>query len=111
MARATWNGTVVAESTKTVLVEGNHYFPPESINQTLFQVSETTTVCGWKGAANYYTLNVDGEQNVDAAWYYGAPQERAAGIKGFVAFWKGVQVEDTPGQEVVTLESDGTCGI
>ena len=93
MAKAIWNGTVVAESDATVEVEGNPYFPADSIKCEYFQPSDTTTVCGWKGTASYYTLEVDGEKNVDAAWYYPDPKDAAQNIKGYVAFWKGVTVE------------------
>ncbi len=93
MAKATWNGTVVAESDSTVEVEGNPYFPPDSIKRELFEPSDTTTVCHWKGTASYYTLVVDGEKNVDAAWYYPDAKDAAKNIEGYVAFWKGVQVE------------------
>lgn len=92
MPKAVWNGTVLAESDDTVVVDGNHYFPPESLQREYFQESPTTSVCGWKGTANYYTLSVDGQQNPDAAWYYADPKPDAANIKGRVAFWKGVEV-------------------
>jgi uncharacterized protein (DUF427 family) len=91
MVKAIWNGTVIAESDDTVIVEGNHYFPPEAIRSELFKPSETTSVCGWKGLANYHSLVVDGKENPDAAWYYADPKEAAANIKGRIAFWKGVQ--------------------
>jgi uncharacterized protein (DUF427 family) len=87
-----WNGVVVAESDDTVVVEGNHYFPLESLTAQVADSSKTT-VCPWKGTANYYTLVVDGAENPDAAWYYAEPKEAAAAIKGRVAFWKGVIVE------------------
>ena len=90
--RAIWNETVVAESDDTVVVEGNHYFPGESIKAELFAPSGTTTVCGWKGTANYYSITVDGQRNPDAAWYYAEPKDAAREIKGRVAFWKGVRV-------------------
>ncbi len=93
MPKATWNGTVIADSDDTVVVEGNHYFPPQAIKRECFQPSDTTSVCGWKGTANYYTVVVDGQQNADAAWYYAEPKAEAANIKDHVAFWKGVQVE------------------
>ena len=93
MPRAIWNGEVLAESNQTELVEGNHYFPPDSLNQQLFRSSDTTTVCGWKGTASYYDLVVNDEVNSGAAWYYPDPKPEAANIKGYVAFWKGVQVE------------------
>ncbi|MBM7770812.1 uncharacterized protein (DUF427 family) [Actinokineospora baliensis] len=92
MATATWNGEVIAESDDTVVVEDNHYFPYESVHQHLLRPSETTTECGWKGTANYYTLHVGGEENVDAVWYYAEPKPEAEQIKGRVAFWKGVEV-------------------
>jgi uncharacterized protein (DUF427 family) len=92
MAKAVWNGAVLAESDKTEVVEGNHYFPPESLNKQYYQPSETTSVCGWKGMANYYNIEVDGESNPDAAWYYATPKPEAAKIKGYIAFWKGVEV-------------------
>jgi uncharacterized protein (DUF427 family) len=90
--KAIWKGTVIAESPDTVVVEGNHYFPADSLPQDLLQPSSTTTVCGWKGTANYYSLNVDGKVNTDAVWYYADPKPAAAEIKGRVAFWRGVQV-------------------
>ena len=93
MARATWNNAVVAESDATVIVEGNHYFPPESIRKEYFKPSATHTVCSWKGTASYYTLEVNGEVNKDAAWYYPTPLDAAKHIAGHVAFWKGVQVQ------------------
>jgi uncharacterized protein (DUF427 family) len=94
MAIARWNGTVIAESDQTVVVEGNHYFPIDSVQQSYLQPSETTSVCPWKGTASYYTLQVDGSENKDAAWYYPAPKDAAAEIKDHVAFWKGVDVTD-----------------
>jgi uncharacterized protein (DUF427 family) len=93
MARAIWNGAVLAESDRTVLVEGNHYFPPEAVRREYFRDSGTHTVCGWKGTASYYDVEVGGRVNKDAAWYYPEPLPAAAHIKGHVAFWKGVQVE------------------
>ena len=93
MPKATWNGAVLAESDNCEVVEGNQYFPPESLNMDYFKSSDTTTTCGWKGLANYYTLDVDGQQNKDAAWYYAEPKEAAKNIKGYVAFWRGVTVE------------------
>jgi uncharacterized protein (DUF427 family) len=92
--RARWNDTVIAESDSTVVVEGNHYFPPDSINRDLLIPSETTTVCPWKGTASYYSLSVNGKENPDAAWYYPSPKDAAAQIKDHVAFWRGVKVED-----------------
>lgn len=94
MVRAIWNGQVVADSEQTVVVEGNHYFPPESLKTEFFQPSETETVCAWKGTANYYTLIVAGKSNPDAAWVYRTPKPAAKQIAGYVAFWKGVQIEE-----------------
>ncbi len=91
--RATWNGAVLAESDATVVVEGNHYFPPESVVAERFEPSDTTTVCPWKGTARYRTVVVDGQRNPDAAWYYPEPSEAAAEIRDRVAFWRGVVVE------------------
>jgi uncharacterized protein (DUF427 family) len=90
--KAIWNGEVIAESDDTVIIEGNHYFPKEAIKQTFFKDSETRTVCPWKGTASYYSLDVDGKLNEDAAWYYPEVSELAKGIKGRVAFWKGVEI-------------------
>jgi uncharacterized protein (DUF427 family) len=92
MVTATWNGQIIAESDGTVVVEGNHYFPKESVRADVLVSSDTTSVCPWKGTASYYSLSLDGEQNPDAAWYYPAPKDAAAEIKDRVAFWKGVQV-------------------
>ena len=92
--KAIWNGTVVAESDDTVVVEGNHYFPAESVNAKYLLPSNTKTMCSWKGQASYHTLFVDGNANPDAAWFYPEPKEAAAQIKGRVAFWKGVTVTD-----------------
>ncbi len=91
--KAIWNGEVIAESNETVVVEGNHYFPPSAIKQEHFQPSETHTVCGWKGTASYYNVVAGGEVNKDAAWFYPETKEAANNIKGYVAFWKGVKVE------------------
>lgn len=88
--KATWNGTVIAESDQTVVVEGNHYFPETSLKKEYFTASPTHTTCGWKGVASYYTLNVNGESNQDAAWFYPEPKDAAKNIKNHVAFWKGV---------------------
>ena len=90
--KAIWNDQVIAESTDTVVVEGNHYFPRSAVKDEFLEPSATTTVCGWKGTANYYTLNVSGKVNADAAWYYASPKDAAAQIKDRVAFWKGVQI-------------------
>jgi len=90
--KAIWNGTVVAESDATRMVEGNHYFPPDSVKREYLKDSGTTSTCPWKGEASYYSLEVDGEKNEDAAWYYRAPKDAAAEIKDHVAFWRGVEV-------------------
>lgn len=92
MKRAIWNNTVIAESEKTVVIEGNHYFPAETIKKEYFKNSDTHTTCPWKGIASYYSLEVDGQTNKDAAWYYPETSELAKSIEGKVAFWKGVQV-------------------
>lgn len=94
MMQASWNGQVLAKSDHTQVVEGNHYFPADSLNREYFSDSSTTSFCGWKGDCNYYHLEVDGKSNPDAAWYYAEPYSRAEHIKGHVAFWKGVQVEE-----------------
>ena len=93
MPRAIWNGVVLAESDHTERVEGNHYFPPDTVNWDAVKKSETCTTCFWKGQASYYHVEVDGKVNKDAAWYYPAPSEAAARIKDHVAFWRGVSVE------------------
>ncbi|WP_203295538.1 DUF427 domain-containing protein [Luteirhabdus pelagi] len=92
--KAIWNHTVLAESDDTIVVEGNHYFPPDSINEDYFKDSDSHTTCPWKGEASYYNLFVNGQQNPDAAWYYPDPKSKAENIKNYVAFWKGVSVED-----------------
>ena len=91
--RATWKGAVLAESADTVVVEGNHYFPADSLNREHFRESETHTVCPWKGEASYYDVVVGDEVNRDAAWYYPSTKEAAREIEGRVAFWRGVKVE------------------
>ncbi len=92
MVKAVWNGQVIAESQDTVVVEGNHYFPMESVKPEYLLASERHSICPWKGTASYYSLNVNGQTNADAAWFYPAPKNAAAEIKGRVAFWRGVQV-------------------
>ncbi len=92
MPKAMWNQAVLAESDKTEIVEGNHYFPAESLHREHFKESATHTICSWKGTASYYDVVVDGQTNKDAAWYYPEPMEAARNIAGLVAFWKGVQV-------------------
>ncbi|MEM8804821.1 MAG: DUF427 domain-containing protein [Cyanobacteria bacterium P01_G01_bin.38] len=93
MPKAIWNGAVLAESDRCEVVEGNQYFPPDAIKQEYFKPSSTHTTCPWKGQASYYTLEVDGQENKDAAWYYPEPKDAASNIKGYVAFWRGVKVE------------------
>lgn len=90
--KAIWNGAILAESDKTLRLEGNHYFPPESINKEYFKPSSTSTVCPWKGEASYYNIEVNGEINEDAAWYYPSPNDAAKEIKNYVAFWRGVEI-------------------
>ena len=90
--KATWNGAVLAESDDTVVVEGNHYFPPESLDRSYFVDSDTHTTCPWKGKASYYSIEVDGEVNADAAWTYPDPSPAASEIRDHVAFWRGVVV-------------------
>lgn len=92
MAKAVWEGTVLAESDACVVVEGNHYFPLDSVRREYFWPSDTTTVCPWKGTAHYYHVEVSGKRNTDAAWYYPEPRAAAAEIKDRVAFWRGVRV-------------------
>jgi uncharacterized protein (DUF427 family) len=91
--KATWNNAVLAESNDTVVVEGNHYFPSESIHREHFRESATHSTCPWKGEASYYDVVVNGEVNKDAAWYYPNPKQAAKNIEGRVAFWKGVKVQ------------------
>jgi uncharacterized protein (DUF427 family) len=93
MAKAIWNNTVLAESDRCEVVEGNYYFPPDALNKQYFKDSQTHSTCGWKGVASYYTIDVNGQTNVDAAWYYPEPKEKAKNIQNYVAFWRGVQVE------------------
>ncbi len=93
MAKATWENTVLAESNDIAVVEGNKYFPAESIHREFFKPSSETTVCPWKGKASYYDIEVNGKRNPAAAWYYPEPKPAAKEIRGRVAFWKGVRVE------------------
>jgi uncharacterized protein (DUF427 family) len=93
MVRAVWNGATLAESDRTIVVEGNHYFPPDAVNRELFEASETHTICSWKGEASYFSVTVDGQTNEDAAWFYPSPKPEAAQIKDYVAFWHGVKVQ------------------
>jgi uncharacterized protein (DUF427 family) len=91
--KATWNGKTVAESNDTVVVEGNHYFPADSVDRSLLVESNTHSTCPWKGEASYYSITVDGQVNDDAAWYYPSPKDAAAEIKDRVAFWRGVTIQ------------------
>jgi uncharacterized protein (DUF427 family) len=95
MTAAVWNDAVIASSDRTIIVEGNHYFPPESVDRNYLRPSATHTVCSWKGTASYYDLVVDGKVNKDAAWYYPEPKQAAQEIAGYFAFWRGVQVKVT----------------
>jgi uncharacterized protein (DUF427 family) len=91
--KAIWNGSVIAQSDDTVVVEGNHYFPAESVKAEFLRPSATHTTCPWKGEASYHSLEVNGQVNADAAWYYPAPKDAAKRIAGRIAFWKGVKIE------------------
>lgn len=91
--KAIWNGQLLAESDETMVIEGNHYFPPQSIEKEFFKESDTHTTCPWKGLASYYSIEVDGKENQDAAWYYPETSKLAKQFEGYVAFWKGVQIE------------------
>lgn len=92
---AIWNEQVIAHSDRTVVVEGNHYFPREDVDTSMLEKSATTTVCPWKGIAHYCTIEIDGERNVDAAWYYPDPKPKAEHIRDRIAFWHGVEVVET----------------
>ncbi len=92
MVTARWNGAIIAQSDDTVIVERNHYFPRDAVNAEYLVDSATTSVCGWKGTAQYHSLVVDGKTNADAAWYYPEPKDSAREIAGRIAFWKGVEV-------------------
>ena len=96
MMEARWNGQLIARSDATLVVEGNHYFPPESVDASFLRPSNTHTHCPWKGDASYHSLEVDGARNEDAAWYYPQPKDAAAQIKDRIAFWKGVDVSEAP---------------
>lgn len=91
--KAIWNGKTIAESEETIVIENNHYFPPSSINKTFFTPSNKHTSCPWKGEASYYNIDVNGDENKEAAWFYPQPKDAAKEIKDYVAFWKGVKVE------------------
>ncbi len=95
--QAVWKDTVLAESDETIVVEGNHYFPPDSINKSLFSENDRHTVCPWKGRASYYDVEVDGQVNPGAAWYYPEPSEAAEHIANYVAFWNGIKVQPLKG--------------
>jgi uncharacterized protein (DUF427 family) len=90
--KAIWNGAILAESDATVVVEGNHYFPPAALHRQYFKDSSQHTECAWKGTASYYDIDVNGKVNPGAAWYYPTPKPAASNIAGYIAFWKGVQV-------------------
>ena len=92
--KAIYNNIVIAESDKNIVIEGNHYFPPDSLKKEFFKESSTHTTCPWKGLASYYTIEVDGVENNDAAWYYPSPSPLAESIKNHVAFWRGVKIEE-----------------
>ncbi len=94
MATATWNGTVIAQSDETVVVEGNHYFPRDAVRADVLRDSDTTSVCPWKGTASYHSIELDGQMNPDAAWYYPEPKPAAEEIKDRIAFWHGVEITD-----------------
>ena len=94
MAKAIWNDQVIAESDETIVIEGNHYFPPHAIKAEFFESSKHRSFCPWKGQASYYNLVVDGEVNTNAAWYYETPSDAAGEIKAYIAFWRGVSVEN-----------------
>ena len=92
--KAQWKGQIIAESNETIVIENNHYFPPDSVKKEFLEKSNTHTRCPWKGEASYYHIKVDGQKNADAAWYYPETSELAKQIKGFVAFWKGVEITE-----------------
>jgi uncharacterized protein (DUF427 family) len=93
MAKALWGEKVIAESNATVIVEGNHYFPPDAVKKEFLKSSNHTSICSWKGTAHYYHVEVDGVRSENAAWYYPDPKPAAAEVKDRIAFWKGVRVE------------------
>jgi uncharacterized protein (DUF427 family) len=97
--KAEWKGTIIAQSDQTVVIEGNHYFPPDSVRNEYLQPSSKTTVCPWKGTASFYNVVVDGSENPDAAWYYPTPKDAASEIKDHVAFWRGVDVVNDTTEE------------
>jgi uncharacterized protein (DUF427 family) len=93
--KAVWNNQIIAESDDTLVIEGNHYFPLASVKKDLLKSSDSMTFCPWKGTANYYSIEIDGIENIDAVWYYNEPKELAQGIKNRVAFWKGVEITNS----------------
>ncbi len=93
LMKAIWNGVVIAESDETIIVEGNHYFPPESVDSAYLRSIDHHTMCFWKGLASYYNVEINGQTNERAAWYYPSPNDAASQIKGYIAFWKGIQVK------------------
>ncbi len=110
MAKATWLAVTLADSAQTEQVEGNHYFPAESIRREFFEPSAHTTICPWKGTAHYYHVVVDGKRNENAAWFYPQPKQAAANIKDRVAFWKGVKVEEQTAKDYRVLrQRDSAC--
>lgn len=111
MPKAIWNGVVIAESKVTEVVEGNHYFPAASLDQACFEPAENTSVCGWKGTANYYNIKAGGKTNPGAAWYYAAPKQAAENIRGHVAFWKGVEIVASQSDQANVSDAGGTCEI
>ncbi len=92
--KAVWNNVIIAESDDTIVVEGNHYFPSDSVKKEYLRESDFSTMCGWKGMANYYTVSVDGKENKDSAWYYAEPNDAAKKIKGRIAFWNGIKISN-----------------
>lgn len=92
--KAIWNNKIIAESNDTIVIENNHYFPPNSVKKEYLKESGTHTICPWKGTASYYTLKVDGKENTDAAWYYPEAKNAAKEIENYVAFWRGVQISE-----------------
>ncbi len=110
--QAVWQGHVIAQADSTVMVEGNHYFPADAVRSEFLRDSGTHTVCGWKGVASYYSIEVDGQVNRDAAWYYPEPKFAAEQIRGRVAFWRGVEVRSVEGAETTELiVPDEACEI
>ncbi len=92
--KAIWNNAIIAESEETIVIDSFYYFPPDSVNHEFLENSNKHTTCYWKGQASYYTINVDGKENEDAAWYYPEPKPAASKIKDYIAFWKGVKIQE-----------------